>query len=79
VVLFCILNLSSLKEFIQPFIILLHLFFLLLFDGIQFDLNVTNIYIAIFLHYPSAQLCLINKGRIQLLEPLLRYLSNSTW
>jgi hypothetical protein len=50
--LLCILNMSSLKEFIKPLIVFLHPCFWLLFDGIQFDLNVINMYIVIFLHYP---------------------------
>jgi hypothetical protein len=72
VVLFCIMNLSSLKEFIQPFIVLLHPFFgSCLMASNLIWMSPTSI-LPYFLHYPSAQLCLINKGRIQVLEPLLR-------
>ncbi len=67
---FCILYLTLLKNLIQPFIILLNLFLWFLFDGIQFEPNVININIAIFLHYPRTQFCLINKCKIQFLEPL---------
>jgi len=49
--LFCILYLTLLKKLIHPFIIFLNPFFYILLDGIQFDPDVININIVIFLDY----------------------------
>jgi hypothetical protein len=48
----------------------LNLFLWFLFDGIQLNSNVINVYVTILLYYPHAQLCLVNTSRIQFLEPL---------
>lgn len=58
--LFCILDLFLLKKFIQHLIVFLHPLPGLLFDNIQLDADVINVYVAILLHYPSVQLNLIN-------------------